>query len=120
MTQLVTLEVAKKHLNMDHDADDTLIELYVEAASNAVINYCGEAAEEWVDSSGELIEDPAETGGSLVPKVVRQATLLLIGDFYKNRESKSDDRIVGVEYGYGHLPQAVISLLYHYRKPTLV
>lgn len=119
MTNLVTLAEAKLHLRVDHDLDDNDIELKIAAASNAVLNYLGEAAEEFVDSSGELIMTTDSPPVDLVPRVVKQATLLLLGDFYKNREPKTEDPVIGVEYGFGHLPRTVIALLYHYRTPTL-
>jgi len=119
MTSLVTLAQAKAHLRVVHDADDADIELKIEAASGAVINYLKEAAETFVDSSGEVIMTTDSPPASTVPKVIQQAVLLLLGDFFKNRESKTEDPVIGVEYGFGHLPRAVISLLYHYRSPTV-
>jgi uncharacterized phage protein (predicted DNA packaging) len=108
---LVTLEEAKKHLAMDHDEDDELIAIYVSAASNAVLNYITARVDQEPDSSSS-VDWP-------IPPVVKAATLLLIGDFYKNRESKTDDPVIGVDYGFGHLPRTVIALLYAYRTPIL-
>jgi len=111
MTDLVTLEEARQHLAMDHNEDDALIALYISAASNAVMNYITAGTEEVFDSSSSI--------SGPTPAVVRAATLLLIGDFYKNRESKTDDPVIGVDYGFGHLPRTVIALLYPYRTPVL-
>jgi hypothetical protein len=126
MTMLVTLAQAKAHLRVQHDADDLDIELKVEAASGAVINYLKEAAEEFVDSSGEVImlltSDPGDSPEvyvSTVPKVVQQAVLLMVGDFYRFRSPDTQDPVIGVEFGFGHLPRSVIALLYHYRQPTV-
>jgi hypothetical protein len=116
MTALVTLAQAKAHLRVDHSADDLDIELKIEAASGAVINYLKEAAEEFVDSSGDVIMTTDSPSESTVPKVVQQAVLLMLGDFYKNREPKTDDP---VSAWFGTLPRAVTALLYSYREPTL-
>jgi len=109
--EYVTLEEAKKHLAMDHDEDDSLIQIYINAASNAVQNY--------MTGSTGIELHPEHPDVMPVPPVVKQAVLLLIGDFYKNRESKTDDPVIGVEYGFGHLPRTVIALLYAYRTPVL-
>lgn len=36
----VTLERAKKHIRVDHDDEDDLINLYVEAANGWALKYC--------------------------------------------------------------------------------
>jgi len=96
---------------MDHNEDDNLIQIYINAASNAVQNY--------ITRSTGIELHPEHPDVMPVPAAVKQATLLLIGDFYKNREPKTDDPVVGVEYGFGHLPRSVIALLYPYRTPVL-
>lgn len=118
MVMLVTLEQAKKHLRVVHDSDDEDIVLKIEAASGAILNYLKEAADEFIDSSDEIIMTTDSPPASTVPKIVMQATLLLLGDFFKNREPTSDDPVAS-QYGFGHLPRAVIALLYHYRLPSL-
>lgn len=39
----VSLDIAKQHLNPDHDDDDNLIELYIKAATASAENFCGRA-----------------------------------------------------------------------------
>jgi hypothetical protein len=116
MTLLVTLDQAKAHLRVDHDADDDDITFKIEAASQAILNYLGEAAYEFTDTGGEVLED---SSGILTPRIVQYATLLLVGDFYMHREPTASD-MVPVSYGYGYLPRAVIALLYNLRPPTIV
>ena len=86
-------------------------------ASAAIINYLKDAAEDFLDSSLEVIVDSSEI--PQVPYVVKQATLLLVGDMYKNREPLTEDE-VNPAFGYGYLPRSVIALLYNLRDPTLV
>ena len=68
--QLVTLDQAKLHLRVDHDEDDDSIDAFIYAASQAVLNYLGDAQYDFVDTSGELIED---SSGTMIPHVVTQA-----------------------------------------------
>jgi len=62
------LLLIKQHLYVNHTNDDALIEVYADAAETAISNY--------------LHKDYEETN-----KVHEQAKLLLIGNFYANRES---------------------------------
>lgn len=123
MIAIVTLEEARQHLQMDHTIDDTYITGLIYAASQAVVTYLGEdGTVGWLDSSGDLIPDTSDTSDTsnqgLVPEDIRHATLLLIGDFYANREPKASDS-VDAQFGYGYLPRAVVALLYPYRTPTI-
>lgn len=79
MAILVTLEQAKQHLRLTYtdlktgsiasdDSEDSLIEGYIEAASDYIVNYCEQSFQ------------------SSVPASVKHACLLLVGDFYKERE----------------------------------
>ena len=69
---LVTLEETKVALRVDADDLDGTLELMIEAASEAVISYLKDAAEEFMDEDGESI--PGE-----VPARVQWATIALVG-----------------------------------------
>jgi hypothetical protein len=120
MTSLVTLDEAKAHLRIDHDDEDESIELQIEAASAAVLNYIGDAQYLFLDTGGdELMLDPAtEQEGLRAQQLAHRATLLLVGDFFKNREPTPDD-VVDPRFGYGYLPRAVVALLTSLRQPTI-
>lgn len=67
----VTLSVAKAHLNLDHDRDDELIQLYIDAA------------DAWFE---------AQTGQKLadldpIPADIKLAVLKLAGFYYLQREA---------------------------------
>lgn len=122
--EYVTLERAKAHLGMDHDEDDTLISAFISAASGAVKNYLKSASayeverdsndDPVMDSNGdpEYVRD--SSGDKVVALPVQQATLLLIGYFYKDRDENSDGA-----FAQGYLPPPVTALLYPLRDPAV-
>lgn len=120
----VTLERAKQHLNMDHDEDDNLIEVYVQAASGAVKNYLKSASPYEVerdsnddpifDSSGDPVYVVDSSGDKVVRYSVQAATLLMVGFLYKDRDENPDQA-----FQAGYLPKPVTALLYPLRKPAL-
>lgn len=120
----VTLDRAKRHLNMDHDQDDVLIEAYIGAASNAVKNYLKSASpyevardsndDPILDSSGDPIYIVDSSGDKQVKYEVQAATLLQIGFLYKDRDENANDA-----YDMGYLPKPVTALLYALRDPAL-
>ncbi len=125
---LVTLQQAKAHLAMDHDEDDMLITGYVQAASDAVCEYL-KGASPWepqrdsngkplVDSNGQQVPALDSNGKPATRGVVASATLIIVGELYKNREGKGDGEI-DAQYGYGYLPRPAVALLYPLRQPTI-
>lgn len=114
--KLVTLAEAKYQLMMDHDQDDPYIELLIQGASAAVVEYLKSGAT-FLDSSGEV---PVDSNGDPegVPWQVKVATLILVAEWYKHREAEQDGK-VDAQFGYGYLPQTVINLLYPLRDPAM-
>lgn len=120
----VTLARAKQHLNMDHDEDDTLIEVYVQAASGAVKNYLKSASpyeverdsndDPILDSSGDPMYVVDSAGDKLVSYPVQAAVLLMVGFLYKDRDENPDSA-----FDRGYLPKPVTALLYSLRDPAL-
>lgn len=121
----VTLDRAKRHLNMDHDMDDVLIEAYIGAASNAVKNYLKSASpyeverdsndDPILDSSGDPIYVVDSSGDKVVKYEVQAAVLLMLGFLYKDRDENPDQA-----FAQGYLPKPVTALLYALRDPALV
>lgn len=119
----VTLDRAKRHLNMDHDQDDILIEAYIGAASEAVKNYLKSASpyeverdsndDPILDSSGDPTYVVDSSGDKQVKYAVQAATLLQIGFLYKDRDENADDA-----YDRGYLPKPVTALLFPLRDPA--
>lgn len=125
---LVTLQQASDHVRRDSSDDDADLTLKVQAASSAVVTYLKSTAylyEPMLDTSGNPILDtdgyPSPTvdtsGNSVVRSDIQAATLLLIGEFYRNRDGDQQGAI-DPQFGYGYLPRPVVALLYPYRDPT--
>jgi len=120
----VTLDRAKRHLNMDHDLDDTLIEVYVQAASGAVKNYLKSASpyeverdsndDPVLDSSGDPTYVVDSSGDKVVSYPVQASVLLMLGFLYKDRDENPDQA-----FAQGYLPKPVTALLYALRDPAL-
>jgi len=120
MTMIVTLEQAKAHLRVSHDSDDEDITLKIHAASGAIISYLKSAADVFLDTTGEVLGMSDSPPVSSAPYVVQQATLLLVGDFFKDREPSTEEvALTQFGHGYGYLPRAVVALLYPLRDPAL-
>lgn len=125
MIAFVTLAQAKRHLYIldDETADDALITALIGAASGAVKGYLKSASpfqpvldsnyDAEVDSNGDVIYE-VDSNGKVVRAEVEQATLLLIGYFYKNRDDNPD-----AAFDRGYLPAPVTALLYPLRTPTV-
>lgn len=116
MTMLVSLQEASDHLRRDTTDDDADLELKIKAASAAIITYLKTPS--FADSSGEVPEDSNGVGID-IPDDVKIATLLLVGEFYRNRDGDQNGAVDQQFYGYGYLPRPVVALLYPYRVPTL-
>jgi hypothetical protein len=111
--KLITLEQAKLRCRIDADEADTDIDLMIEGASHAVLNYLKSGADYFLDTNGEV---PLDTDGDPdgVPAVVQNATLLMLGYLYRYRDENPND-----EFQMGYLPAPVMSLLYPLRDPAL-
>ena len=121
MTMLVTLDQAKAHLRVQHDDEDDDITLKIEAASAAVLDYIGDAQYLFLDTGGDdldLLDTSGDQAGLRAQHLARQATLMLLGEFFRNREPAATD-VVDAKFGYGYLPRAVVALLNSLRTPTV-
>lgn len=97
----IQLYQVKKHLNIDEDFhnDDEYLMSLVEVAEKVV--------EKNIDTSLKLLED----GDGFIPAPLIQAMLLLIGNFYANRESVAFASSSEVPLSYNYL----IDLYRNYR-----
>lgn len=92
---IVSLSEAKSHLRVDQSNEDTLIQIYIDAAVDHVREYLNG------EIKGEL-DSPVST-----PASIKAAIFLLVGDLYENREAGSEAEI--------KRNPAVDALLYPYR-----
>lgn len=114
MVELITLEEAKAHLYIIHNADDNDLKLKIYAASEAVIDYLkAEGVKKFIGADGELLKN--EAGEPVqVPFKVKAATLLMLGYLHKDRDDNP-----GNAFEHGYLPKPVTALLYSMRDPAL-
>ena len=94
---IVTLPEVKEHLRYDTDDNDPMLEMYIKAAENAVLNYV------------------TDTFDDDYPDDLKHAVLLMVGMFDREREPSKDSSITD-----NYLPPAVRALLYPYRTPTAI
>jgi hypothetical protein len=122
---LVTLQEAKDNMLVTFSASDADIDMKIAAASGAVLNYLKSRKNLYifeVDSDGELFLDSQglpvyerdSNGQRLIRPEVKQATLLLVGIFFRDRDGAEADK-----WEPGFLPRPVTALLYPLRDPAL-
>lgn len=92
----VTLDEVKHHLRYDDDANDTSLNIYINAAESAINHY--------------ITETPPVTAAA----DIKVAALMLIGWFDDNRSIDKDTPTNG-----NYLPPPVVTMLYPYRRPTV-
>ena len=94
----LTLNDIKAHCRIDIDAEDSLLELYGEAAEDTVLNYIGKTYD-------ELIEEY-----TTLPKPIVQATLMLVDTSYQYRSPISAQSMSIVPYTFDLLVKPYIKL----------
>lgn len=78
---IVTLAQAKLHLRVDHSDEDTLIQVYLDAAEQSIANYLNRNL--YASDAGSDLD------GLVMTSAVKSAVLLQVGHLYANRESVS-------------------------------
>lgn len=100
MVGVVTLAEAKAHLRVEGVTDDTIIQLYIDAATARIINYLNQP-----------IPGSTDSPVSPTPAPIKASSLLIIGDLYENRE----EQIAASGIGVLVKNPAAINMLYPYR-----
>jgi hypothetical protein len=103
MNDYLTLDDIKKHLNLDDwfTDDDSYLESLAEVAQVAVEKHLGYSF------------DDLEYDNGVVPKSVIHAMLLMIGNWYNNRESLSTLTLKEVPLAYQYLLQQFKNYTYN-------
>lgn len=99
--RFITFEQIKAQLRLDDEQatlERELLELYGDAAEDAVLNLCGRS-----------YEDVVQTYGS-VPSAVKMATLLLVAHEYQHREPVSPTNMSVVPYSFDLLVKPYMRL----------
>lgn len=111
---LISLDYSSLDVRRDTTEDDVDLTAKIKGASSAVMHYCNWNIDSFTDSNGSVFED--SNGIALdVPDDIQLATALLVRDYYSGKPSAPVD----AQYGYGYLPQVVVSLLMPYRLPVV-
>lgn len=112
--KFITLEQASVYIRRDEGADDDAdLEAMIETASALVRNYLKSAADEFLDSDGEVELDSDQQPVGIPPEVVG-ATKWLTAWLYRNRDGDAEDA-----FEPGFLPAPVTAMLYPLRAPAL-
>lgn len=118
--KLVGMQLTKLHLRVDTDDEDFLIEFLIESASYAVTDYIRDSKPSFLDEDGEPLNVDSSGVALDIPANVINATLILIGYLYKDRDNNGLYKAnSGGNFEHGYLPRPVITLLYRYRQPGL-
>ena len=94
----LTLNDIKAHCRIDIDAEDSLLELYGEAAEDTVLNYIGKTYDELTEEYTTL------------PKPIVQATLMLVDTSYQYRSPISTQSMSIVPYTFDLLVKPYVKL----------
>lgn len=108
---LTSVDHVKRALRIDTSDDDTLLDMYVQAASQAVIVYLNEQATEILGDLTTLEDSPSDV---TVPADIEQATAMLVGHWYRQPDGDTDK-----EFEDGGMPRVVKALLWQRRDPAL-
>ena len=101
MADLVTLEEAKLQLRITWEDEDSYVQLILEAAESAVLDY--------------IKRDWGWTASS-VPKGVKLAILVLMSTYFE--AFRDGDNFDNPNIAFGYPPPAVTNLLHRYRSPA--
>ena len=94
----LTLDWIKKHSRIDFDCEDDLLELYGEAAEEAVLNVIARSYTEVIEQYGE------------VPKPLYVASLMLVETSYTQRAPISQQNMYAVPYAFDMMVKPYMKL----------
>ena len=99
---LVTLLQAKLHLRVDGTHEDSLIQLFIDAAEQSTADYL----ERGVYADADALAAPgADPNGIVVNPAIVAAVLLQVGHLYANREAVTPGSASELPLGVKHLLQ---------------
>jgi hypothetical protein len=113
MFMLVSLARVKAALRVTDTADDDTLEIYISAASHAVVTYLKGQAGDFIGINSPPDSPPNDL--TAVDERVSWAVIALVGKMY--REPDGDE---AKDYTHGNLPWFVTAMLYPLRDPTAV
>lgn len=78
---IVTLAEAKLHCRIDQADEDTLVQIYLDAAETSAAQFLGRAIYADANAQG------TDTAGIVMNAAIKSAVLLMVGHYYANREA---------------------------------
>jgi hypothetical protein len=111
MVALLTLDVAKQHLRVEHTDDDADITRKIVQASEAVVGYCKKTIGV-PDPDDPSIVDWAPDN---LPGEIEAAVGIMLEYLYDDRAAGATDN----EVATGYLPIRATALLHRWRDPAL-
>ena len=103
----LTIEYIKTHSRIDYDCEDSLLELYADAAEQTVLNIINRSYEELLE---EFSTPSTEEGKKLVPAPIIQATLMIVDNSYQFRAPSTTQNIYATLYGVDALIKPYMKL----------
>ena len=103
----LTIEYIKTHSRIDYDCEDSLLELYGEAAEQSVLNVINRSFEELLEVFGIPTADPDK---KLVPAPIIQASLMIVDNSYQFRAAATPQNIYATLYGVDALIKPYMKL----------
>lgn len=100
---MINLDLIKLHCRIDHDYDDELLGLYLDAAKDAVKQH---TSRNWYDKGETIPED--DEHGIYWNRAAELSMYLLISHWYANREAVTEQSLQ-------EMPQGFFSLIQPYR-----
>jgi uncharacterized phage protein (predicted DNA packaging) len=91
----LTIEDIKTLSRIDYDCEDSLLELYGEAAEDTVMNIIGRDYDDIVEHFG--------TDDRPIPAAIIQATLILVDTSYMQRTAVTPQQMFAVPYAFDML-----------------
>lgn len=100
---LVSLDEVKLMLRIDHEDDDATLEMYIAAATVAIVAYLKDPTLLSVDSPPQELDERVKAG-----------IIMLVGYWYRSPDNNQDGA-----FERGYLPMPITAMLYPMRDPTL-
>lgn len=108
---LITLDVAKQHLRVDHTDDDADIQRKVDEATDHIMGYIKKTIGTPDPDDPSIVDWTPET----VPPRIRSAVCLMLSKLYDDRAGGKTDN----EVAMGYLTKEITSLLHRDRDPAI-
>lgn len=100
----LSLDFVKQHSRIEYDCEDSLLELYRDAAEETLAQYLNRGK-----NATEMVASLKEEYGE-IPAPIYQATLMLVDQSYQHRSPSSPQNMYNVSYGFDILVKPYMKL----------